>query len=213
MSEIVLDDMERELLRDCCLDRRMVYYNSEYRAMMSLKDKGLVKNAAIGEWIATAEGRAWSIPATQPAPDAQPAGDRDAMLRNDLFGRVQNVLDGCNPAVATEFGLYRNLAEKQIQERDATIADLQAEVEAARGERDRYKAALEPFAEAWLDVPLGLRSVLRVWNGETGEDSKYPKLASLSTDTLQGAHTAYYTQPAPDAATTKQAGEGNDVNA
>jgi hypothetical protein len=53
------------------------------------------------------------------------ATERDALVRGDLFTRVQEVLDGCNPAVANEFRNYGNLAEKQIQERDIALAALE----------------------------------------------------------------------------------------
>lgn len=56
------------------------------------------------------------------------------------------------------------------------------------------KAALEPFAEAWLQVPFGLRSVLRIWNGRTGEESGYNAIG-LGTDDLEAAHVAWANSP------------------
>jgi hypothetical protein len=80
----------------------------------------------------------------EPAP-VSAAGDRDAELRNDLYGRVQEVLDlaayyapgelGEFPEkvakTVADFKNYRNLADKQIQERDETITDLRAKLAAA----------------------------------------------------------------------------------
>lgn len=87
------------------------------------------------------------------------------------------------------------LGSRGMDDRDAQIADLRSQLAAVTAANTRLANALEPFAEAWLQVPLGLRSVLRIWNGELDEDSKYPTLGSISTDTLQDAHTAYFGLP------------------
>lgn len=96
--------------------------------------------------------------------------------------------------------LHRKLYGSELKEaRDAvwamrdnkpTYADLERKLAAAESTNERLANAIEPFAEAWLQVPYGLASTLRVWNGHYGDEAKYPILG-ISTDTLQDAHTAW----------------------
>jgi len=75
---------------------------------------------------------------------------------------------------------------------------LSAQIKRLERENKHLKEALEPFAEAWLQVPYGLRSTLRIWNGLLDDESRDVSIG-ISTDTLQDAHTAYFNLPKTNA--------------
>lgn len=160
-------------------------------------------------------------PATEPKPADAPAVDGLAPLTYDVYqdapanamGLVQGVdepLDGetFHEWVAREGRRVEDaafywkqiaadnmeLGSRGMDDRDAQIADLRSQLAALQAANTRLANALEPFAEAWLQVPLGLASALRVWNGQYGDEAKYPILG-ISTDTLQDAHTAHFGLP------------------
>lgn len=51
-----------------------------------------------------------------------------------------------------------------IKERNAELTATRQQLEAARAEVARLREALKPFAEAYKEIPDGLRSTLRIWN-------------------------------------------------
>lgn len=56
-----------------------------------------------------------------------------------------------------------------------------------RLEIERLRSALQPFADAYASVPVGVRSTLRIWNGKTDE----PVHLAISTDHLKAAAKAF----------------------
>lgn len=80
---------------------------------------------------------------------------------------------------------------QSLAQRDQDVVRLESELAETRARLAAVEGALEPFAEAWVEIPLGLRSVLRIWNGEIDDDSKYVA-TRVSTDDLEAAHTAYF---------------------
>lgn len=91
---------------------------------------------------------------------------------------------------------------QRMNEFEAENAQLERDLAAARERVTAVEAALEPFAEAWLQVPYGVVSPLRIYRFVDGIEVGTESLG-IGTDTLQDAHTAYFKLPAPE---TKEGG-------
>lgn len=138
----------------------------------------------------------WIAPAAAPGAEIKYA----YFLWKDT-GAVACVCDGdfiaqnrANPAlIEVDAARWTRLAHEGERAWERVQAENAALVERVTA----LTAALEPFAEAWLQVPFGLRSTLRIWNGLIDEDSDNVSLG-ISTDTLQNAHTAFFElEPSP----------------
>lgn len=86
------------------------------------------------------------------------------------------------------------------------LASVRSQLAAAEAANERLANALEPFAEAWLQVPLGVES--RLWIDRYVEGAKIgTESLGISTDTLQDAHTAWAGLPEATGGSGEGAGE------
>ena len=67
---------------------------------------------------------------------------------------------------AFEYALV--FANDNIRALQAENAALKAQLAASESEKAELREALKPFADAYKEIPEGLRSTLRIWDGEGG---------------------------------------------
>jgi len=120
--------------------------------------------------------------------------------RNDLYGRVQEVLDlaayyapgelGEFPErvakTVSDFKNYRNLADKQIQERDNELETLRTQLAAALRERDAAHLRI-------LNLRIALREIV---NQSVGGESLETALDALAHDDKSHAKALAVSEPA-----------------
>ncbi len=147
---------------------------------------------------------------TTPAPAQPAAGEAVITERLENYRAIfHDVIGGhlqSTPEVMAQHALYvmeqydlERLAHQVNAERandfEAELATLQAKLSAAEAANTRLRESLEPFAEAWPQIPFGLLGdLIAVRHGF----SYITCDSGLDTTNLEDAHTAYYNLPTSD---------------